>query len=275
MTKPNFRIVEISDSERNYEDCYEDFRRDYLNPLISIDDLLEKYSIPKYQYREWSSKIKAEEGLSRKPIYTQSVNKVGVEGIRENQNIYRLAECYGISKFFNGERKYFGKYPDLKTAKKVRNILYENDWDTSLIPSLMEEYGYTKERKVYTEAMKHYDEFKDLYTANPPVSYVNILKRLGITQSMYSVLVTELRKENPNIKKTRRYSYSERKAKPVLVEKKSKVKQRKLRYITKQHNNTYTVTKHKDGVHRSFGTYQTLDEAIKRRDSLEANGWKR
>lgn len=269
-----FRIVEVSESEFDFDKYYEDFRVDFLNPLISVDGLMEKYPIPKYKYKEWSKRIKDEEGLSKKPVYTCSVNKVGIDGLRENQNIYRLANCYGISKHFHGVRKYFGKYPDVETARKVRNILYQSDWDEALVPELMEKFGYSKEQTVYEKAMEYYDDFKKLYVGNPPTKYTDILKKLNITPSMYSVLVSAIKKENPHIKKTRYYCYGNRKLKPV-GRKKRKKRVREMRYITHQPDGAYTVSKHIDGVHKSFGTFHSKSEAIKRRDYLEANGWKR
>ena len=272
-TRPTFRIVEQSESSMNYEQYYDEFKEDFLNPLISIDGLMEKYPIPPYIYRRWSKMIKDEHHLTKKPVYIHSVNKVGVEGLRENQNIYQLKDCYGISKTFNGVRKYYGKYPDMDTARKVRNILYENDWDESLLPDLINEYGYTKERTLYNKAMEHYDEFKRLYTGNPPTRYVDMLKQLGINPQMYSILVTELRKENPHVKKTRYYSYDDPDKKPMLVTVQKERKRKKMRYISVQHNGSFTVNKHIGGVHKSFGSFKRLDDALNRRDELEANGW--
>lgn len=273
MGKLNFRIVEVSESELDYDKHYEDFREDFLNPLITVDDLMEKYGIPKYKYREWSNKIKEEEGLNRMPVFNNAVNKVGIEGLRENQNIYRLSNCYGISKSINHERIYFGKYPDIETARKVRNILHQSGWDTSLVPELMEKYGYSKEKTTYEKAIEHYDEFLKLYTANPPVKYLDILKILRINSSMYSVLVSEVKRRNPYIRKTRSNCYDgERKQKSVKVERKHKKKE--MKYITSQPNGSFTVSKHINGVHRSFGTFRNVKDAMERRDNLVMNGWK-
>lgn len=273
MSRPNFKVVEVSESELDYDKHYESFREDFLNPLITVDDLLEKYDIPKYKYREWSKKIKEEEDLKQMPIYRNSVNKVGIEGLRKNQNIYRLSNCYGISKHINRERIYFGRYPDIETARKVRNILHENNWDVSLVPELMDKYGYSKEKSTYEKAIEHYDEFYKLYTANPPVKYADIMKRLGITSSMYSVLVSEVKRKNPHIKKTRYYCYDDRKLKPVKAQKR-KHKDREMKHITVQPNGSFTVSKHINGIHKSFGTFKNKKDAIERRDKLVENGWK-
>lgn len=45
-----------------------------------------------------------------------------------------------------------------------------------------------------------------------------------------------------------------------------------MRYITK-HGNNFRIQKTINRIKKSFGTYKTLEEAIKVRDELEANNW--
>lgn len=50
------------------------------------------------------------------------------------------------------------------------------------------------------------------------------------------------------------------------------------RYITKQRRGDkiyYRIQKTIDGEQKSFGYYNTYDEAVKQRDELEANNWER
>ena len=107
----------------------------------------------------------------------------------------------------------------------------------------------------------------------PPVKYKDILSGLGINASMYSILVSEVKRRNPNIKKTRYYCYDDRKLKPVKAQKR-KHKDREMKHITVQPNGSYTVSKHINGIHKSFGTFKNKKDAIERRDKLVGNGWK-
>lgn len=48
------------------------------------------------------------------------------------------------------------------------------------------------------------------------------------------------------------------------------------RYITKQKSGNkiyFKIQKHVDGVQQAFGYFKTYEEAVEKRDELEANGW--
>ena len=67
-------------------------KKDYLNPDTYVDDLIAKYDIPPYIYREWSARVREEEGLARKPHCRFGSSPY----ITPNRYIYRLSKCYGM-----------------------------------------------------------------------------------------------------------------------------------------------------------------------------------
>lgn len=270
MGKINFRIVEVSESDRHYEHLYDSFREDYLDFRCSSKDLKEKYDIPPYLYREWSKKIREEEGLNRKPSTYQFM-------FSENIHIYKLCEGYGIRKKINGFMEYFGRYKELDTAKMVRDKLIDAKWDKEVAEELIKEYGYIKPSSIdMNELMGKYEEFKHLYL-DVPTKYQDILSKLHLNARQYRVLVEMVREEyGRDIKKNklRCYdgSYSFKKSKNVTP-KPDKVKSRPLRYIRKNTRGKYEIIKVIDGKQRYFGCYSNLTSAMNKRCRLERNGW--
>jgi hypothetical protein len=53
----------------------------------------------------------------------------------------------------------------------------------------------------------------------------------------------------------------------------SPIYERPLHHIKKQRNGSFTVVKVIDKVQRYYGTFRTVEEAKKRRDSLIARNW--
>ena len=269
--KLNFRIVEVSESDREYKHLYDDFKKDFLNHMYSVSDLRDKYDIPNYVYREWSDKIRREYGLHKKPTLHHSST------FRPNLHLYRLSDGWCILKKKISGMEYFGRYPDVDTARFVRDELIKSNWDTVRAKELIEEYGIVKNSKVDPdELMLKYDEFKHLYL-DVPTRYNDIIDMLGITPYKYNWLLMKLREEIPDVKKNTlrcygsKLTYKKHKThkKPTPI----KVKERPMRYIHKQRNGKYSVVKIIDGKAKSFGTYRLLESAKNRRSKLEANGW--
>ena len=271
--KLNFRIVEVSESDRDYEHLYDDFKKDYLNPDMYVKDIVAKYDIPPYIYREWSARVREEEGLARKPHCRFGSSPY----ITPNRYIYRLSKCYGIHKEIDGYKEYFGKYEDLETARLVRDKLVEANWDRNVADELIKEYGYVKKTGANPDVlMPKYDDFKHMYL-DEPTKYQDILERLNINAHGYTWLLHKLREEyGKDIKKNKLRCYDPNHPcnQPKIPKPKvSKVKQKPMRYLHKQRNGKYTVTKVVDGVQRCFGTYSNLKSAKARRNKLERNGW--
>ena len=269
--KLNFRIVEVSESDRNYEHLYDDFKKDYLNPKTTASGLRDKYGIPPYQYREWSKKIRDEEGIYRKPNCKFGSSR----HITPNQHIYKLSMSYGIRKEIDGMMEYFGKYEDLETARLVRDKLVDAKWDFNLRDKLIREYGYIKPTGVHPEIlMTKYDEFKHLYL-DVPTRYEDILERLELNSRSYTWLLNKLREEyGRDIKKCKLRCYDPNKSfekpkKPTIP----KIKSRPNRYIHKNSRGKYEIIKIIDGKQKYFGCYNLLGSARNRRNRLEANGW--
>ena len=271
MSKINFRIVEVSESDRSYDDLYDDFKEDFLNKEYSVSDLRNKYSIPNYVYREWSSKIREEYGLNKKPTLHHSPI------LKPDIHLYKLSDGWGIRKRVNDDMKYFGRYSDKDTARFVRDKLVKCDWDKSVADELIKEYGIVVNSKIDPdELMLKYGEFKHLYL-DVPTKYEDIMSILDISPYKYNWLLHRLREEIPDVKKNTlrcygsklTYKKHKKHKKPTPI----KVKERPMRYIHKQKNGKYSVVKIIDGKAKSFGTYRLLESAKNRRSKLEANGW--
>lgn len=267
--KLNFRIVEVSESDREYEHLYNDFKKDYLNPDMYVKDIVAKYDIPPYIYREWSARVREEEGLARKPHCRFGSSPY----ITPNRYIYKLSKCYGIHKEIDGVKEYFGKYEDLETARLVRDKLVKANWDRSVADELIKEYGYVKRTGANPDVlMPKYDDFKHMYL-DEPTKYEDMLERLNINSHGYTWLLHKLREEyGKDIKKNKLRCYDPD-WKPKKKEKPQKVKNRPMRYIHKQRNGTFTVYRQTGGKYHSFGTYRNLKTAKNRRNELERNGW--
>lgn len=261
----NFRIVEVSESDRDFNCTYDEFKEDYLNPRYSVPELKKKYDIPPYLYREWSAKIREEEGISRKPcLYQQPLTS-------PNMHLYKLKDGWGIHKKIDGKMKYFGRYHELETARMVRNKLVEARWDDELALELSNKYGYQKIYNIDEKLlMDKYDEFVHLYL-EVPTKYQDILSILKINPHAYNWLVHKVREEyGQDVKKNKLRCYDEN---FEIKYNQEKIKQKPMRYIRKTPNGKYSIMKIVDGKLKSFGTYNRLDTARKCRNRLEANGW--
>ena len=248
--KLNFRIIEISDEERGYEEKFEDFKKDYLNPFTSKVDLLEKYELPVRIYNEFLERIRKETGLDKKPTRRPMGSPMTY--------IYKTKYRWGIRKqdSYTGEMKYYGYYDDLDTAKMVRDKLYYSDWNDELANELVEKYNVGKYCPNQLEIDEKYESFKDLYM-NHDLSYLEIRNKLDLNGYMYMKLLKILREEIPNVKKHR---------------KAIDVSDRPMRYIGKC-SGGYNILKHIDGEMKYFGWFRRLEDAVNRRNYLETHDW--
>lgn len=248
--KLNFRIVEVSDEERGYEDKFEEFKKDYLNPFTSKVDLLEKYELPVRIYNDFIERIREKTGLDKKPIRRPMTSSMTY--------IYKLANRWGIRKQSSETKdmEYYGYYDDLDVAKMVRDKLYWSDWDEELAKQLMDEYSVGRYCPNQWEVDEKYECFKDMYM-NQDLSYLEIREKLDLSGYMYSKLLKILREEYPNVKKHR---------------KDIDVSNRPMRYIGKC-SGGYNVLKHIDGKMRYFGWFKRLEDAVNHRNYLETHDW--
>lgn len=191
--RPNFTISYRTTPEVDYEE----FKEDFLNCFMKIDEIKEKYGLTKSEFKEYRQRVLDETGLKRKPTYTYS----SIHFFGGAEYIQKKSNGYIVVKTFNNSRdgystKYFGRYPDYETAKMVRDKLIESNWDERLGTYLKEEYGLSRSdiRPAYDRAKKIYSEFKDLYF-NSSLQIKEIQVQLGISQRVYKYLIDMIRDE--------------------------------------------------------------------------------
>lgn len=247
----NFVVVEGVTNTLDLDEIYEDFKKDYLNPNYTADQVRRKHNLEPRDYKTLNNRVREETGLKKKPTLMNSF----ADG---TTNIYKLKNCYGIRKYIDGELTYFGYYPDMDTAMMVRDKLYEAQWDKSVGDKLYEEYGVDKGNYHHEDISKLLPEFKHLY-ADVPTHVEDIYKKLRIGGGTYTLLLRMLREKYPNIKKYRfprsRESYD--------------VSSRPNRYLHKDGDGRWSVVK----CDRSYGRFDRLEDAVRCRNKLEVNGW--
>lgn len=122
MSRPNFVIVENPVDEFDWEE----FKRDYLDDTMSVDDICKKYDISKKRYYSHRKRLIEETGVSFKP------NAINNRSLRFNdmKHIYHigLTGKYRVSRFKKKRSYFFGNYDSLEIAKEVRDLLIEHDW---------------------------------------------------------------------------------------------------------------------------------------------------
>ena len=115
-----FNIIE----KRDINEIYPFFKKDFLNPSNTVDDLKRKFDLSRKEYNNLRSKVFNETGLKRKPCSRQ-------QNIIITDDTYLNCtknEKYIIMKSVDGEMKYFGQYDTKEEALKVRNKLIKQNW---------------------------------------------------------------------------------------------------------------------------------------------------
>ena len=186
-SKPTFRIIEGYDIDVNYEG----FKKDFLNPLILKDELIEKYGLNRSTYKEYRKKVLDETGLSMKPScnHRDSPNLVLVNNIR------KIGDYYIVMKITYGKTVFYGRFPDYDTAKMVRNRMVESNWDKILGEELKHMYGMTRVKPSLDEAKRVYDEFEYEYFFSD-LKLKEIREKLGIKRSVYQYLIMMIREKH-------------------------------------------------------------------------------
>lgn len=245
----NFKIVEGHANVIDYDEIYDDFKNDYLDPYYSAKDLKEKYNLDRRDYKVLNNRVREDTGLVKKPSNHSFP-------LKDNTYIYKLTNCYGIRKRKGNDRMYFGYYPDMDTARMVRDKLVDNKWDVELGKELYAKYGCEKGNKHNVDLSELVDEFKHLY-ADEPNRVEDIMKKLKISQDSYSNLLSLVREKYPSIKKkcVRRESYN--------------IKDRPLRYIQEDYDGKWAIRK----SNKRWGRFENLQDAIKYREVLESTVW--
>ncbi len=174
-----FHIIE----NHQYNINYEEFKKDFTNPSITVDKLTKKYKINRTEYNKLRKKIIKETNLTSKPYKTMKNQPTKI--ITSTTYIKKKNDYYYIQKKINGKRKNFGTYNNIETARKVRNQLIKHNWDNETYKKLYQEYGRPRKKKI-NEAMEKYNEFEKLY--NNHTKKETIKQKLNLTEYQYNNL---------------------------------------------------------------------------------------
>lgn len=132
----NFRVVESSSNE--IEDIYEEFKKDFLNPKMSVIEIKKKYDLGRAQYKHLRLQVLDETGLQEKPSLRGGRNLT----IRDSR--YIVIHKNGTATIFksiNKIKKNFGRYPNFESACLVRDKLVEENWNEDLAEKLKKKYS--------------------------------------------------------------------------------------------------------------------------------------
>jgi len=207
MSKPNFIIT-----TRTIVDVdYEAFKEDFLNPYLKVDYLKEKYGMSNSDWRYYRNMVLEDTGLSRKPSYNRMdcVSVVNDKCVHKpdkkpdlhirkvDDNNYIIVKSYGHGS--NRDTKYHGRYPDIETARMVRDKLIECDWDYNVSAYLKNKYGVDRKKPAYLKALDIYPVFEDYYF-HSKLKITEICDKLNITLRMYEYLIQMIR-ENHDVQR--------------------------------------------------------------------------
>ena len=192
MTKPNFKIIEGDYSTVDYET----FKKDFMNPDILAGDIRKKYGISPKNYRKLSHQVYEEEGISRKPSRSHSILKHYDNQVSTEDMYIRKAPTGGFSivKVWDYKSHYFGRYPDIETARMVRDALVESKWDLNVRDEMILKYSVKPANLAYRKAESMFDKFEELYF-HSDLKISEILKKYHISSAIYGYLIQMIRKK--------------------------------------------------------------------------------
>ena len=120
-----FRVIE---GGTDYDAFYLDFKRDFLNPKVTMEDLMKKYKISRNRYNKLRQMVFDETGLVRKP-----------QRYRGNRPYINVKDGkWAIIKMLDGAKVHFGSYDNLDTAMKIRDELQKVNWDKEQLAEIRE-----------------------------------------------------------------------------------------------------------------------------------------
>ena len=133
----------ISEGEPQNSINYNNFKKDFLNPKMTVKDLQQKYNINYNNYRKLRERICDEEEITQKP--TVSNNKKGI--LDDKTYVHKYGDGFAVIKYINNQRHYYGTYKNLETSKKIRDKLMECNWDKTQLQSIKEEVKFEENLK--------------------------------------------------------------------------------------------------------------------------------
>lgn len=176
--KLNFRIVENAYDDIDFEELIDD----YLNPMMTIEEICKKHDISRKKYYSCKKRIVEETGVSTKP----SLLSGRLRNFVNEMHIYKieLSGKYRIVKEIDKKTQYFGDYDSMEIAKEVRELLIAHDWD----------------REYYLNEIK--PKYNPTLSLETPVGFEEdffilsvdeLKKKYGLTTHQYSMISTPLK----------------------------------------------------------------------------------
>ena len=155
MSRPNFRFVEDTTPKVDMDELI----KDYLNPNISVDDILKKHHISKNEYLRLRPQLVEKTGESRKPSYHGG--KSTIKDVAKHITQDPLSKKYRVQKTINGVLKHFGRYETLEEAMRVRNVLMDMNWDREFYlkhikPHYFKKFPHLNKSEVMSEFEEDY-----------------------------------------------------------------------------------------------------------------------
>lgn len=177
---------------------YDEFKEDFLNPSTRVPDLKKKYGLSKTRWLKYRNRVYEDAGISKKPTDNYGNNLVKSLAYRMSEKkhdmsfIQKMGNGYAVIKTLNKITYNFGRYKDVECAKKVRDILYESNWDLELGEELKFRYSVSRRSMTDDEIHEQYLKFEDMYLhSNKTIDKVR--KELKLSTKRYMLFVKELK----------------------------------------------------------------------------------
>lgn len=155
--KPTFRVLEGNEWEDKLD--YEQLKVDYLNPQMTVDDILKKHDISKGEYYRQRKRIAEETGVPCKP--STYGGKPKIHNSDEYITYDDLAQKFRVAKYINGVLRHYGRYKTLEEAQRVRDVMIDHDWDwqfywEKIKPSFFTNFPLNSREEVMDDFEKDY-----------------------------------------------------------------------------------------------------------------------
>lgn len=188
--RPTFIIVE---GEDDFD--WEEFTKDYVEMKLTKKQILEKYDLTPSKYGTRARSVQRDTGFKRPQGYTPQrkyIHKNDSGSYTVNKTVDRVYKQITVN--------------DYASARDVLEYLDKHNWTDEALLDCRRKYGVYQGWKargfvnapVKTDALKHYDEFKEIYF-NPDYTISDIKAELNISTHQYNVLRAELKKEIPDL----------------------------------------------------------------------------
>lgn len=109
---------------------YEEIKQEYMDELISVEDIKQKYDLGQGRWKSIRKQIFEETGYKR-TSHNRKKRKV-----RRFNNVYMTRNgSWQVTHVKDGKTSYFGTYKDRNDALEVATFLRDNNWDFNKLPS--------------------------------------------------------------------------------------------------------------------------------------------